>query len=303
MTKLALGIVGVVAFGIATIVCAGVSGFTDSDAAVNVGAACLLAWVVFLVVLIVGAFEWRLLQRLGRYSALLSDKANVLRIEDLAAQAGVSAARVRRDMKVLQDKRLHFDIYMDARQTSVLKGAEAYKQYLETERRRAEQMQEEEARKQRMNDPATAPLETFRAECGAAIEKIRAANILLPGAEISARLSKLETTMKRIFAQIEKQPERLPETRRLMNYHLPTTLKLVEKYCQYDGLEFQPDNVKKAKQEIETALDTADLAFTNLLEQLFHEDTLDVTTDAEVLKQMLEQEGLTGRFAEKGENR
>ncbi len=80
-----------------------------------------------------------------------------------------------------------------------------------------------------------------------------------------------------------------------MNYYLPTTLKLVEKYHQYDGMDFEPQNVRQAKTEIERSMDTINVAFNNLLESLFHHDTLDVATDIDVLEKMLEQEGLTGK--------
>ena len=80
-----------------------------------------------------------------------------------------------------------------------------------------------------------------------------------------------------------------------MNYYLPTTLKLLEKYRQYESIDIPMENVEKAKADITAALDTIDLAFNNLLASLYREDTLDVVTDIEVLETMLEQEGLTGK--------
>jgi len=71
-------------------------------------------------------------------------------------------------------------------------------------------------------------------------------------------------------------------------------MKLIEKYCEYDGLEYQPQNVAEAKSDIEKALTAANEAFANYLESLYHIETLDVTTDAEVLTKMFEKDGLTG---------
>ena len=79
-----------------------------------------------------------------------------------------------------------------------------------------------------------------------------------------------------------------------MNYHLPTTMKLIEKYCQFDSMDYQPENVTAAKADIEKALTAANEAFVNFLERLYHEETLDITTDAEVLTKMFEKDGLTG---------
>jgi hypothetical protein len=248
-----------------------------------------------LLLLLVGRKRRNVIQRLSRYSAMLSGQKTVLKVDDIAAETGFAPSLVRQDMKRLKQWQLHFDLYLDTLGSSIMKGKDTYRQYLECERLRVEREKEEAERARKMTDPKTASLEVFRAEGLAAVDKIRAANILLPGEEISTKLSKLEKTMKRIFDHVAKHPEKLSETRRLMNYHLPTTLKLVEKYCQYDVMDFQPENVKNAKAEIEQTLEMAEAAFSNFLETLFHDDTLDITTDAEVLKQMLEQEGLTGR--------
>jgi len=290
---MALGIVGIVAFGFASIGLFTLAGFASPF---RVGAfVCFGLFAGSFAVMLAGSRRRGVIARLGRYVAALSGRASVLTLEALAAETATTPQVIRKDMRLMKKWNLSFDLYMDAGETSVMRGKEPYKAYLEAERMRQEAEQAAAERERRMADPQLAPLEAFRAEGMAAIDKIRAANVLLPGEGISDKLSKLETTMQRIFSHIEKHPEKLPETRRLMNYHLPTTLKLVDKYCQYDVMEFQPANVRQAKEEIEATLETAEEAFRNFLAGLFHEDTLDVTTDAEVLKQMLEQEGLTGK--------
>ncbi|MGD9560036.1 MAG: 5-bromo-4-chloroindolyl phosphate hydrolysis family protein, partial [Oscillospiraceae bacterium] len=185
------------------------------------------------------------------------------------------------------------DVRVDATESCMMRGEEAYRQYLETEGARKEREAEQAARARRMGDPQTAAIEAFKQEGEQTIRQIRLANDAIPGEEISEKLAKLEKTTARIFDYVEQHPEKLPDTRKFLSYYLPTTLKLVEKYRQYDEMEPQPAAVVKAKAEIEATLDTIDVAFNNLLESLYHEDTLDVATDIRVLEQMLEQEGLT----------
>lgn len=50
----------------------------------------------------------------------------------------------------------------------------------------------------------------------------------------------------------------------------------------------------RAKQQIEATLDTINVAFENLLDKLFTDEVLDVSSDITVLETMLKQEGLTG---------
>jgi len=232
--------------------------------------------------------------RLSRYMAELSVKNDVLSIEDMTSVTGFLPMQIKKDMRQLKRWDLSFDLYTDSGETTLMKGKSAFDQYVDAKLRREEQAREEAERQRRLMNPETATLETFRSEAATAIDRIHAANLMLPGDEVSAELDALEKTMKRIFGHIENHPDKLPETRKLMNYHLPTTMKLIEKYCQYDTMEYQPDNVAAAKVDIEKALTAANEAFSNFLEGLYHEDTLDVTTDAEVLKKMFEKDGLTG---------
>jgi len=227
--------------------------------------------------------------------AELSVKNDILSIDDMTTITGFLPNQIKKDMRQLKRWDLSFDLYTDEAETTIMKGKSAFDQYVDTKMKRAELAREEAERQKRLSNPETATLEAFRIESTQAIDRIHAANLMLPGDEISGELSELEKTMKRIFAHIESYPDKLPDTRKLMNYHLPTTMKLIEKYCQYDTMEYQPENVTAAKVDIEKALAAANEAFANFLEGLYHEDTLDVTTDAEVLKKMFEKDGLTGK--------
>lgn len=241
-----------------------------------------------------GVTKRKLAGRVRRYYAMLLQYKNVLTFENIAKITGMTQEAAKKDIKKAMDKKMMPDVRMDVQETCIMRGPEAYQLYVETEKARRQREEEEAEHKQRMRDPETAELEEFKAKGAATIRKIREANDAIPGEEISLKLEKLENTTANIFSYVEKHPEKLPDTRKFMDYYLPTTLKLVEKYRQYEEESVQVASIEKAKGEIEKALDTIDTAFQNLLESLYHEDTLDVTTDIEVLEDMLEQEGLTG---------
>ena len=84
---------------------------------------------------------------------------------------------------------------------------------------------------------------------------------------------------------------------KLMDYYLPTTLKLVEAYADFDRISAPGEEIISAKAEIENTLDTINRAFTELLNNLFQNAVFDATTDAQVLKTMLAREGLTKEMA------
>ena len=80
---------------------------------------------------------------------------------------------------------------------------------------------------------------------------------------------------------------------KFMEYYLPTTLKLVKAYREFDGQALEGENISSGKQEIEKTLDTINKAFLNLFDNLFADTAMDISTDISVLRTMLAQEGLT----------
>lgn len=84
---------------------------------------------------------------------------------------------------------------------------------------------------------------------------------------------------------------------KLMDYYLPTMLKLVEAYAEYDKVSAPGKEIIQAKAEIENTLDTINEAFVQLLNNLFQDSVWDVTSDAQVLTTMLTQEGLAQESA------
>lgn len=124
------------------------------------------------------------------------------------------------------------------------------------------------------------------------IRQIREKNDAIAGEVITAKLFRMESLLKEIFSNLEKMPEQMPKMQRLMHYYLPTTLKLVTAYEQFDHVSVQGEDIVTAKKEIENTIDTINGAFGELLNKLFADTAMDVTTDAQVLKTMLAKEGL-----------
>lgn len=288
-----LGGIGTFTFGLSTLGL-GITALVGTAAGAAVGAGVLFVpFALCLGLLVSGVGNRRLAARVRQYYTVLEQK-NVRTLEEMTVATGQTPEQIKKDIRKVQRKGIAPDLRMDAQETCVMLGDEAYSQYMDTERTRKQREAEKLERAKRMGDPTTAALETFKDEGRVTIRKIREVNEALPGEDISRKLDKLEATCGKIFAYVEKHPNKLPDTRKFMDYYLPTTLKLLEKYRQYEEMDVQLPNIIEAKKEIEHTLGTIDDAFTNLLESLYRDDTLDVSTDIEVLKTMLQQEGLTG---------
>ena len=89
-----------------------------------------------------------------------------------------------------------------------------------------------------------------------------------PTEVISAKLSRLENLLKDIFSSVREHPDQMHRMHKLMDYYLPTTLKLVEAYEEFDRVKAPGEDIIKAKAEIENTLDTINQAFAELLNNL-----------------------------------
>ena len=136
-------------------------------------------------------------------------------------------------------------------------------------------------------------MEKILADGKSYIHTVRECNDLIPNEEVSHKLYKLEAVMKRIFEQVEKHPESAEDLHKLMDYYLPTTIKLLNAYVDLDKQEIAGENISATKKEIEDVLDVINVAFEKLLDSMFEDTAWDISSDISVMKTMLAQEGLT----------
>ena len=142
-----------------------------------------------------------------------------------------------------------------------------YGQYLQLEeqmRQREEQRRQEEKKAQeegKMKQSKLDPEVQKIIEQGKDyVRKIRQCNDAIPGEEISAKISRMEMLVGRIFNRVEQNPETVADIRKLMEYYLPTTIKLLTAYRELDSQPVKGENIQTAKREIEATLDTLNSA-------------------------------------------
>ena len=126
------------------------------------------------------------------------------------------------------------------------------------------------------------------------LKELRQVNDAIPDEEMSTKISRLEAVAAKIFAQIQSDPDKLPQLRKFMDYYLPTSLKLLNTYAELEAQGVEGANITESKHRIERSMDTLVTAFENQLDKLFQDDALDVSTDIEVMEKMLSADGLVG---------
>lgn len=304
--KLVGGILKTVGGGIMTL--AGVSGLLGSGltaALVNGLGGAMSVLGVFSAALL-GGGVWlltsgiRSVMRVGRFEKYLKALGSKTHCElnQLARMVGKSPKFVRKELKGMIDDGMFLEGHLDEEETSLITSDDSYVHYLEVRQKQAVQRQQEAVETKKQQDDAEEQKRDARVQevldrGNAFIRDIRACNDAIPGQEISDKISRMETLVRKIFDRVEEHPEVVPELKKLMDYYLPMTVKLLKAYADMDAQPVQGENIQNSKREIEATLDTLNTAFEKLLDSIFKTTALDVSSDISVLNTLLAQEGLT----------
>ena len=240
-------------------------------------------------------FGVRKLNRVSRFKAyrnVLGRKTHVP-LEKLARAVGKKVDFVRREVEKMITMGLFREGHLDKERTMLITSDETYQLFEQSrlqleERKRQEKLLEEQARSAHRPEL----LEVLQ-KGGKFLDEIRRCNDAIPGVEISGKISRMEQIVERIFNRTEQHPQVIPDLKKMMDYYLPMTVKLLGAYADMDAQPVQGQTILNSKREIEETLDTLNLAFEKLLDELFQDTALDVSSDITVLKTLLAQEGLT----------
>lgn len=125
-----------------------------------------------------------------------------------------------------------------------------------------------------------------------AVGEMRRLNDTIEDPQLSQQIDRLEHTTEKIMNTVVKDPEKLPQIRRFLNYYLPTTLKLLNAYDRMDAAGVEGTNIDGTKGRIEDIMSTICTAFDRQLDALYSQEAMDINADIAVLEQMLAREGL-----------
>ncbi|MBE6922318.1 MAG: 5-bromo-4-chloroindolyl phosphate hydrolysis protein [Ruminococcaceae bacterium] len=231
--------------------------------------------------------------RFKTYRKLLGNKTHVA-LDKLARSVGKTADFVRREVETMISRGLFRQGHLDREKTMLITSDETYRLFEDSRLQLEERKRQEEQLRREMEKNAPSPQVREVLRRGEEfLSEIRRCNDAIPGIEISDKISRMELIVQRIFQRAGTNPEIVPDLKKLMNYYLPMTVKLLNAYADMDAQPVQGETILSSKKEIEDTLDTLNLAFEKLLDSVFQDTALDVSSDISVLKTLLAQEGLT----------
>ena len=222
-----------------------------------------------LVATVFGLLRRKKRRRFEAYLKLIGDK-EVVPIHYLADVLGIDYHKVIKDLQEMISRGILQPAWLDLKTYRLMLTEYSEDQVFQPEEKKEEAV----SRNERI------------------LQQIRADNDLIADEEVSRKIDRIEDLTRKIFAILDQRPEKEAQLYNFMNYYLPTTLKALESYARLEAQGIETDAIRQAKQKINHALDELADGYEKQLDKLFEDDVVDITADIDVMRKMLQKDGL-----------
>ena len=180
------------------------------------------------------------------------------------------------------------------------------KEDVERQRREQEEQSRREAERLRAEEEQRRKAEAFRIPLTGdqtadavitkgleMLETIRCENEAIPDETLSNQMNTLTEKCLQILRTVSETPAKAPQVRKFMSYYLPTTLKMLANYriMQQRGVSYT--EMSQARDTTVRGMNMILTACQKLVDNLHRDNMLDISTDIDVLEQMLKRDGYT----------
>ena len=213
--------------------------------------------------------------RIARYQAAIGEREWV-HILELCGVVGKERKVVERDLEVMIEKGLlGAGAYFDAGRGVLFRSADAARRY--------------SAEHEKKTEPPNKARETGESFADA-LRAIHCANDRIADPALSQQLDHMEFVAGKILREIEEHPEKRAQATTFLNYYLPTTLKLIGTYAEFEEAGIEGENLRKAKERISAIMETLSRGFDKQLDELYRSEAMDIDSDIRVVEQMLSRD-------------
>ena len=116
-------------------------------------------------------------------------------------------------------------------------------------------------------------------------------NIAIPDETLTAQMNTLSDKCQQIFRTVSAEPAKAPQVRKFMNYYLPTTLKVLANYRTMLERGVSYSEMAQARESAVRCMNMVLTACQKQIDALHKENMLDISTDIDVMEQMLKRDG------------
>ncbi|MCL2420269.1 MAG: 5-bromo-4-chloroindolyl phosphate hydrolysis family protein [Defluviitaleaceae bacterium] len=130
----------------------------------------------------------------------------------------------------------------------------------------------------------------------ACVKRLDQLNQSIQDEEVNGRIVQLEDISRQILDHIAKHPAKRHRINTFMDYYLPTVIKFLDHYAEYDNTSHSTkitgENLWGTQEKIRGSLAQFETAFAHQLDNLYSDKALDIEGDLAVLQSIMKQEGL-----------
>lgn len=266
----------------------------------------MFGWLGFLsiILMVYGYMTFRqgkdteaALMRFNHYTRLLQRK-DPATVAELARAANVPENYVLSDLQQMIDKGLYPQGHLDRANNLMYVSDIAYDEGVEVDtidNASDKEIIANDPEVEDIFDEAAAPESVRKTVVKAEkyIQKMQRRQKQIQSEFVREQLTEMEATLRQIIEYVIAHPNTAGDIDKLMKYYLPTSIKLLDTYRDLEGQTVQGGNIAKSKKDIEEVLVTLNQGYKILLDELFKDTSMDVSSDISVLESLLAQEGLT----------
>ena len=111
---------------------------------------------------------------------------------------------------------------------------------------------------------------------------------------IAAKIKHVESLAFKIFCHVEEYPHKKPQIRKIVEYYLPAAIKMIRSYAAIEKQGIKSASLVTAQKTIGRSLDTLASGFERQFDLMFESDLVDLSSDEDVIGNMLRRDGLIG---------
>ena len=109
--------------------------------------------------------------------------------------------------------------------------------------------------------------------------------------ELSNKVSNISFSIESIIDSLNKNPNKFIKHRKIFSYYIPSTISLIDRYDEIEDKELTSKNSKEFMGNVVNIINALDLAYKNMLNNIYEDDIMDSSADIQVLNDILKMEG------------
>ncbi len=251
-----------------------------------------------------GIFAHQRAGRLKKYNEIFKEKQFIM-LEDLAKESGQTVKQILKDVTFVLKRRLAPNLSMDAKETCLLFNDEVREQYAHAEEVRLQRELEEAQKRQEAEELERRRAEAtkeerqwmdFEEQYKVFYDELQEIKKEMDTPVMQEHIENIDELLSRIYVCVREHKEMISGTGHLISYYLPCMEKLFHTYLDLEEQPIQGDNIIKTKTEIENSFDTIEDALTNMYDELFRSVSMDISSDIQVLKAIMAQDGVSNQL-------